>query len=71
MVPLAGDLFDFVWKSNEKNLALLERHAYEEHPASAADWSFVVGMIVLLLLIAAAPFFLLGWMIDVASRVFG
>ncbi|MGB2926118.1 MAG: DUF4112 domain-containing protein [Limnothrix sp.] len=24
-VPVVGDLFDFVWKSNEKNLALLEK----------------------------------------------
>lgn len=25
-VPLLGDLFDFAFKSNEKNLALIERH---------------------------------------------
>ena len=31
-IPIAGDLFDFAWKSNQMNLALLERHAYEEHP---------------------------------------
>ena len=26
-VPVLGDLFDFAWKSNNMNLALLERHA--------------------------------------------
>ena len=67
MVPLAGDLFDFVWRSNEKNLVLLERHAYEEHPASTADWAFVAGMILLLIAIAVAPFLLLGWVIDAAG----
>ena len=53
---LAGDLFDFVWKSNPMNLALLERHAYEERRAGVADWLFVVAMIALLLAIAALPF---------------
>lgn len=24
-VPIAGDLFDFVWKANQRNIALLER----------------------------------------------
>jgi hypothetical protein len=70
MVPLAGDLFDFVWRSNEKNLALLERYAQEEHPASPTDWAFVVGMIVLLLVIAVAPFLLLGWLLDAVSGLF-
>src|SRR4029453_14309383 len=26
-VPLAGDLFDFAWKANTRNLRLLEAHA--------------------------------------------
>lgn len=26
MIPLAGNLFDFVWKANLKNLALIESH---------------------------------------------
>lgn len=25
-IPLIGDIFDAVWKANERNLALLERH---------------------------------------------
>lgn len=64
MVPLAGDVFDFVWRSNDKNLALLERHAYEEHPASRGDWVFVGGMILALVVIAVAPFLLLGWLLS-------
>ena len=61
-VPVAGDLFDFAWKSNNKNLALLERHAYEEHRASAGDWLFVALTIVILVALAAVPFFVLGWL---------
>jgi hypothetical protein len=61
VVPVVGDLFDFAWKSNDKNLALLERHAYEEHRASAGDWIFVVAMIAVLVALAALPFFVLSW----------
>lgn len=59
-VPLAGDLFDFAWKSNQWNLALLELHAYEERHAAMGDWLFVLAMIALLLAIAALPFILAG-----------
>jgi len=70
MVPLAGDLFDFAWKSNNRNMALLERHAYEEHTPSAGDWMFVALASALLLLIAAVPFMLVGWAIDLVSGLF-
>ena len=68
-IPVAGDLFDFAWKSNQLNLALLERHAYEEHPASAGDWLFVVAMILLVVLIAAVPFIVAGWLIATVGRM--
>ncbi len=68
-IPIAGDLFDFAWKSNQMNIALLERHAYEEHPASVGDWLFVVTMILLVVVIAAVPFVLAAWLIVTISRM--
>lgn len=59
-VPIAGDLFDFIWKANVKNLALLERHATEERPASAGDWVFVAAMMLLVIALAAIPFIIVG-----------
>ena len=35
MVPFVGDLFDFVFKSNSKNLGLLKRYLDQRHPGSA------------------------------------
>ena len=70
LVPLIGDLFDFAWKSNLKNMALLERHAYEEHRASAGDWAFVVLAVLLLMAIAATPLLLIGWALGVLSSLF-
>lgn len=34
-VPLVGDLFDFVFRSNAKNLRLIKRHLDRHHPSSA------------------------------------
>jgi len=71
MVPLAGDLFDFAWKANDMNMALLERHAVEQRAAAAGDWIFVVGLTLLLLLVAAMPFVLVVWIVGaVSGRLF-
>ena len=69
-IPLLGDLFDFAWKSNMMNLALIERHALEERPASVGDWLFVTSMIALLVVIAALPFVLIGFLFAGLRRVF-
>jgi hypothetical protein len=69
-IPLIGDLFDFAWKSNNRNMALLERHAYEEHSGSAGDWAFVAACVVLLVVIAAVPFFLLAGAIELVTGLF-
>jgi hypothetical protein len=63
-VPIAGDLFDFAWKSNDKNLALLELHAREERPPTPGDWAFVSLMIVLVIALAAIPIFVLAWILS-------
>jgi hypothetical protein len=68
-VPLVGDLFDVAWKANNLNLALLERHAQEEHAASSGDWLFVVAMVLMLSVIAAMPFVIAGWLVAVAARI--
>ncbi len=70
IVPIAGDLFDVAWKANDMNMVLLERHAYEEHEAAAADWLFVAAMVLLLVLIAVVPFVVLGWLIGAMRQLF-
>ena len=70
IVPLAGDLFDFAWKANDLNVALLDRHAYAEQRPAAGDWVFVAAMILILLVIAVAPLFLIGWVMSALSGLF-
>jgi hypothetical protein len=66
-IPFAGDLFDFGWKSNLRNMTLLERHAYEEHRPTPGDWAFVISMMALTIVLAAVPFVLAGLLISWAA----
>lgn len=68
-VPIVGDLFDFAWKSNDMNMTLLERHAYEEHRPSAGDWAFVTLMVVIVLVLAVLPVMLMIWLGSMVARV--
>ena len=47
-VPLLGDALDFVWKSNRKNLDLLERHYVKPSTAVRADRLWVMTVFGLL-----------------------
>jgi hypothetical protein len=50
-VPVLGDVFDFVWKANLRNVALLEQHAIDPGGTRKRDRLFVtllVGAVVAL-----------------------
>jgi Domain of unknown function (DUF4112) len=54
MVPVVGDLFDVAWKSNLRNVALLERAIGEPSAARRASWLTVLGILLALAALAAA-----------------
>ena len=60
-IPVIGDLFDFGWKANAWNLALLERHAIAGRRPTSFDYVFVILCSVLVLAVAAIPIVLLIW----------
>jgi hypothetical protein len=64
IVPVVGDLFDFAWKANVRNLALLERHAHPGSKAGAGDWAFVVVLLGLLTAVAVVPLLLAVWLLS-------
>jgi hypothetical protein len=57
-VPFAGDLFDFYWKANRRNVELLRKHAAaapaEEGRLRRSDTWFVVMLLVGLFAVLAA-----------------
>jgi uncharacterized protein DUF4112 len=54
-VPVLGDLFDVAWKSNLKNMALLENHVRQPAAARAGSRKalLLLGGVLLLLLVGA------------------
>jgi hypothetical protein len=61
-IPLAGDLFDFAFRANLRNVALLE----QRHVAGRSrwsDWLAVAGAALLFAAALALPILLLVWFI--------
>jgi hypothetical protein len=66
-VPGIGVVFDAAWKANDRNIALLERHALEPVATRTASRRFavVLGIGLLLMLIGAG--FLGYWLLHLIS----
>jgi hypothetical protein len=63
IVPLVGDLFDFAWKANRKNLRLIEREQAAPRSRSLVDY-LVIGVVGLLIVaVISLPFLLTGLLI--------
>jgi hypothetical protein len=63
-VPVAGDVFDALWKANRKNLELVERHAGAGTPQTTwRDWAVVGGALALVAASVALPIVLVVWLV--------
>ena len=66
-VPLVGDIFDFAWKANLRNVALLERHLAAPERAERADRSFVLlvvfGVLAMAVGLLALGILLTRWVV--------
>jgi hypothetical protein len=78
-LPVVGDLFDAYWKSNQRNVELLQRHA-AANPAAAgklrrSDRFFVVAMIIVLCALVAASlaltYFIVAWFVAALTSLQG
>src|SRR5258708_7179181 len=48
-IPVIGDAFDFVWKSNKMNMNLIRTRAAGRGKGKKSDYIFVFGIILLLI----------------------
>jgi len=63
-IPLIGDLFDFGWKANVWNLALLERYAHPGSKPTKGDWIFVLTIVGVLIAVTVIPLALVLWLLS-------
>lgn len=59
MIPVVGDAFDLFFKSNRRNLDLIERFRDEDAEAGAADYAIVGLGFLLAVAMVALPFLVL------------
>lgn len=62
-IPVFGDVFDFGWKANVRNVVLLERWLHDPQQARAASGAAIVAIVALALLLVAGFFALAVWVI--------
>jgi len=68
LIPLVGDIFDFAWKANLRNVALLER--YIDRPRETTKSSritvavVITGLVLLMVAMIYIGFAFLGWLLS-------
>jgi Trk-type K+ transport system membrane component len=55
-IPLVGNLFDFVYKANDKNVRLLRRH-YQEGKYTGSGWGIIIAVTVFMLILFGFIFY--------------
>jgi len=46
LIPILGDVFDFGFKANTRNLELFHRHAVDPGASTASSWALVGGVVL-------------------------
>src|SRR5262245_38199378 len=69
-IPFFGDLFDFIWKSNTKNMKLFRQYAEEPATSTRKHWIFIASVVggfvlimiaIILLFIYLIHYFFFTW----------
>lgn len=64
-IPLIGDLFDFVFKSNTLNLELFRRYASDETASTRPHKAFFAGIVLVLVGVAWLAMSALSWLLSI------
>lgn len=70
-IPILGDAFDFVWKSNRRNIALFERHAEDARGTAREEWRFFAGLALVVLGTLVLLGMALRWIAGEVARLLG
>lgn len=69
-MPVVGDVFSAWFKSNLRNVDLLERHnTHTARPSTASDWAFVLGLTMGVLILIASALVAIIWLLHRAWQM--
>ena len=63
-IPILGDLFDVVSRSNRRNLELFRRHATDPEASTAGHARFVAGLVLIVVGLAWLGAMAIGWLLS-------
>src|ERR1700726_3347894 len=64
-IPVAGDIFHFVWKANRRNYRLLMREKQQPGANTRRDWIFLAIILVTAIVVVAIPVGLFIWILRI------
>ena len=74
-IPVVGDLFDFAWKSNERNMALIRQRATvsaaQAKEGRKSDWLFVALIILVLVGLLVGSVLLAAYIVKLIGQFLG
>jgi hypothetical protein len=65
MIPILGDIFDFVWKSNDMNYKLVTKYAKDDKVVVATSWINMIFLGLIGLIIFLLPIFIIVRVIQI------
>lgn len=68
-IPIIGDLFDVVSRSNSRNLELFRRHATDPGAPTAAHTTFLAGLLLIAVGLVWLAVSALGWLLSLEIPV--
>jgi hypothetical protein len=68
-IPVLGDLFDVVSRSNRRNLELFRRHATDAGASTAEHRAFLAGLVLIVIGLIWLAATLIGWLLSIEIPV--
>ncbi len=68
LIPILGDLFDFAYKSNSRNVALMREYIADPEAPTERHWTFLVGVVLVIVGVLAVIAMVLAWLLDAVLR---
>jgi hypothetical protein len=62
-IPVLGDIFDVGWKSNRKNVRLLEGYQANPQKAKASSWAVVIILLLVIVAAIVGVFMFAAWLL--------
>ena len=62
-IPVLGDIFDVGWKSNRKNVRLLESYQANPQKVRGSSWAVVVVLLLVILAAIVGVFMFAAWLL--------